>query len=1044
MLSVANLTRQDLGKAASYYGDGADDYYAKEGEAAMWQGEGAERLGLEGEVDRDQFKNLLAGKLPDGSRVNRATRGENTKERIGLDLTFSAPKSVSIQALIGRDPEIIKAHDRAVATAVAEAEKRAMARRKVGGKAVIEHTANLVVAKFRHETSRELDPQLHTHAVVMNLTQRADGEWRALKNDDIVKQLKYLGSVYQAELAVELQGLGYQLRQEKDGTWELAHISRDQLAEFSRRSQQIEERLAAKGITRDEATAAEKQAATMQTRAKKEPHADRDAIFEDWTRRAKDLNIDFSRREWQADHGHERTEPGKEMGKDRAPERDRERDSSSDPRRPSTDAKGGDEKGRGRDADSGRSAPEAEQGEADPGQNPGRGKARTSGLRRPNEEAARLAVRYAVNHLTERESIMRESDLKRVALTHALGAARMTDIEREIKEQTGKGFLLRESAVYRPIDQVGKADSHTRSGWIEQLVKGGMTKQAAQLRVDEGISSGRLQTTDARLSTQTAVKREKAILAIERVGRGAVTPALTKDQLTAALQGTRLNDGQRASAELILTTPNRVVGVQGLAGTGKSFMLTEASRQLVKEGFDVKVLAPYGSQVKDLRKSQLDARTLASFLKGDRHIGTLNDKSVIVLDEAGIVPARLMERLMKVVEQKGARLVLLGDTEQTKAIEAGRPFAQLQASGMALSQMAEIQRQKSPELKRAVELAASGRSADSIKEVKQVHEVKDPHERRAALVAAFIEQPPQDRENALIITGTNDARREINQRLRDEFGTAGKGHEHEVLLRMDSTQAERRFSRNYAVGDVIQPEKDYANGMKRGDTYRVLDTGPGNVLTVASVEDPTKTIAFSPLTHTKISVYKAEKLEFSVGDQVRITRNDAAQDLANGDRFRVVEVTPTSLVLDDGGKRVELATDKPLHVDHAYVSTVHGSQGLTCDRVFYEADSSSRTTARDVYYVAISRARQEAVIFTDDLSKLPRAIARENIKGAALDLRRDRYVATPRNRAQQLGAKPPRAAGYQSQRGRPAPAAAKPTRDRARGTERQKGPELGG
>ncbi len=99
-------------------------------------------------------------------------------------------------------------------------------------------------------------------------------------------------------------------------------------------------------------------------------------------------------------------------------------------------------------------------------------------------------------------------------------------------------------------------------------------------------------------------------------------------------------------------------------------------------------------------------------------------------------------------------------------------------------------------------------------------------------------------------------------------------------------------------------------------------------------------------------------------------------------------VTPASVTLIDGKRTVELPTDRPLHLDHAYATTVHASQGTTTERVLIDAATRSRTTSQEVYYVAISRARQEARIYTDDLARLPAAIAREHAKHAALDLER--------------------------------------------------------
>ncbi len=920
MIDVTVLTRQDIGSAASYYEDGADDYYAKEGEAKEWQGAGAAELGLSGEIESKRFRELLAGRVAPGLRVSRGSTRNDADERIGIDLTFSAPKSVSMQALIAGDARVIAAHDRAVTAAVRAAEERALARRKVKGRVQVERSGNLIVGKFRHETSRELDPQLHTHAVVMNLTKRSDGEWRALKNDEIVKATRYLGAVYNNELAVELQKAGFELRFGRDGNFELAHISRDQLEVFSQRAKQIEERLAAQGLSRDQASTAQRQLATMKTRARKNV-IDREAVFAEWQARARELGIDFDRREW----------AGRERGR-----------SGVSRDRPATFV--------------------------------------------PAEEAARRAVGYAVNHLTERQAVMGERELIDVAMKHGVGVVRARDIEAEIKRQVQGGHLIREAAVYRPASEAGDGADLTRKAWIDMLAGKGMSRDAARERVDRAIRDGGLMAVEGRYTTQTALEREKRILQIERDGRGNVASVVAAEAARERLADTNLNAGQREAAELMATTTNRVVGVQGFAGTGKSHMLDTAKVLIEDNGYRVRALAPYGSQVKALRELGVPAKTLASFLRGKDK--DLDARTVLVIDEAGVVPTRLMEQTLKLAEAAGARVVLLGDTAQTKAIEAGRPFDQLQAAGMATARMEDIQRQRDPALKAAVELAARGQAGGSLGKIAAVMEIRDDAERRNELVRDFMALPAADRDKTLIVTGLNEARRDINARVREAIGTTGQGREFDTLIRRDTTQAERRFSKNYRIGDVIQPEKNYKTGLQRGELYRVTDTGPGNRLTVAAEDG--RQITFSPMTHTKLSVYQPERAELAKGDIVRITRNDKTLDLATGERMRVAAVEAGKVTLEAGGRRVELPAEKPLHLDHAYATTVHSAQGLTSDRVLIEAQTNSRTTAKDVYYVAISRARHEARIYTNDRAKLPKAIERENRKHAALDLARER------------------------------------------------------
>lgn len=932
MLSHKVLTRSDVGRAASYYEDSADDYYSKEGDASAWQGKGAETLGLDGAVSSERFRELLAGEIKPGAEIIRSDTRKDSNSRIGIDLTFSAPKSVSLQALVGGDGAIIRAHDRAVERAVEAAEQRAQARKKIDGKTQVENTGNLVVAKFRHETSRERDPQLHTHAVVLNMTQRSDGQWRALKNDEIIKMTKYLGAVYRAELASELTKLGYNVRHERDGMFELAHISRPQLEAFSQRSAQIEERLAAKGLTRETATPGEKQQATMESRARKVA-TEREEVFKDWQGRAKDLKIDFERREW---------------------------------------------------AGKGVQGPE------------------TSKHSTPQEFAAdvgaRRSVRWAVNHLTERSAVMNERQLLDTAIKHAVGSARLQDIEAEVKRLNASGYLIRESSLYKPAENAGNETGKTREAWVGELVEKGIDSRAAKERVSMAIERGSLIETEPRYTTQTALERENGVLRIEREGRGALQPVIGADAAKLMLEATNLNPGQRSAAELIATTPNRVVGVQGYAGTGKSHMLETAKAMIEQQGFEVRALAPYGSQVKALRELGVESNTLASFLKAkEKHIDA---RTVLVIDEAGVVPARQMDQVLKLAEKAGARVVLMGDTAQTKAIEAGRPFDQLQAAGMATAKMDEIQRQKDPKLKEAVEHAAKGETKASLDRISTIVEIEQGATRRAAVAADYLKLQPVERDKTIIVSGTNEARREINQLVREGVGTAGKGIQFDTLIRRDTTQAERRFSKYYRVGDVIQPERDYAKtGLKRGELYKIEDTGPGNKLVVSN--DKGERVSINPMQHTKLSVYQPERAELAAGDKVRITRNDAKLDVANGDRFTVERVTTGEVTLRGANRTIKLPADKPLHVDYAYAATVHSSQGLTANRVLIDAQTKSITTAKDVYYVAISRARIEARIYTDSVRDLPKAIARENVKLAALDLERGRRVRQEAERSKE-------------------------------------------
>jgi conjugative relaxase-like TrwC/TraI family protein len=275
--SVSALTSS--AQASSYYE--ADDYYAEGGlSPSQWQGQGAEALGLSGDVDRDQFRALLDGRI--GDQQLGTFRDGQLEHRPGWDVTLSAPKSVSIMAEVAGDRRLIAAHGEAVQTAMAHVERHMAATRiRDGGTVAREATGNLVIASFQHGTSRAQDPQLHTHNVIMNATQGEDGAWRSLEPRAIYQLQKQIGAIYRQELALKVRELGYDIEAGKESMFEIRGISAAVIEAFSTRSAEIEAALGERGTSRDAASALEKQMATLDTREAKVA-ADHASLVADW------------------------------------------------------------------------------------------------------------------------------------------------------------------------------------------------------------------------------------------------------------------------------------------------------------------------------------------------------------------------------------------------------------------------------------------------------------------------------------------------------------------------------------------------------------------------------------------------------------------------------------------------------------------------------------------------------------------------------------------------------------------------------------------
>lgn len=851
MLSISNVSNSS---AASSYYEQADDYYSKDRSPSVWSGQAAAVLGLSGEVKAEDFRAMLDGKLPNGEEVHHAADGH----RGGTDLTFSAPKSVSMQSLIGNDTRLLAAHETAVERALQYAESIAACRVTERGEVSKVITGNLAVAQFRHDLSRSADPQLHTHCVVLNVTQRADGQWRAVDNQSFYNNKMLTGAYYRSELAKEVQALGYGVRvTHGDGRFELSHIKPSQIEEFSSRSRMIEEALKAQGLRREDISAQKLQTVALQTRERK-TDIDRAILQAEWQDRSRQAGLNF---------GHHR-------------------------------------------------------------------EVRMPDAVRYAERAAE-AVAYASAHLTEREAVVRNTDLMRAALERGTGQTDLAAIRLAIKNAVVRGELIQKA---------------------EQI------------------------------TTPAAQQREREILGMEAAGRNQTAPIMSREAVDSVLAATTLNAGQRDMVRQTLTTENRITGVQGMAGTGKTTALRVA--RVLAEDRDIKLVgvAPSASAARELSGSGIPSQTLAA-LAHSKYAG-LDSKTLVVVDEAGMVSAKDMHALLAAVEKNQASVLLVGDTRQLKAVEAGKPFAQLQAAGMTTAHLDEIQRQKTPGLKEAVELAARGEVGASLAKLEtrivEIDYHRDRHQRMAADYAVLSSEA---RAKTLIVAGTNNNRQAINTEVRKAIGMAGKGETFTTLIRKDLSEAQSLRSVSYQPGDVVRADKNYKTlGMERGDMAHVVEGRPG-VVTLKRADGAR--VEWHPVNQLNMSAYTEGQRELAAGDLVRFTENNHQQGIVNGERATVVshdaEAHRLTVEKSDGTHQF-LDSDKPLHLDYGYCQTVHSAQGQTCERVMIEVEASGTVGGESLYYVAISRAEHEVTIYTDDKGSLPEAMTRTDEKSAALDL----------------------------------------------------------
>ena len=848
-------------QAVSYYE--ADDYYAAEGDErcpSAWFGRGAEAAGLGGEVDRNAFRDALEGRLPGGVALAGGQHGER---RAGWDCTFSAPKSVSLQALVGGDDRLVKAHEAAVRDALTYLERELAGYREThAGETIHIASDRILAAQFRHEVSRGLDPQLHTHAVLINAVQRADGAWRCLDARQLYAEQMAVGAVYRASLAERARHLGYEIRVEHaDGRFELAHIARSQLEPFSSRRADIEEALRQRGRHLEEASPRERELAALITRHVKEEFV-RSTLLLEWEKRARDAGINF--------------EP---------------------------------------------IAPAALSAEE-------------------RQTLIIAATDFAVAHETERSCVVTRHALIGAALGYAGGLASIDEVQRELDSRVEAGVLIREDNQYTTAD---------------------------------------------------AQATEREMLRIAADGRGAMVPVLSQRWFV-EMDDSPLNAGQREAARHILTAIDRVIGVNGWAGTGKTTLLTHVVEIATERGYRVLGVAPSAAAARELERAGVNGETIAAFLS---RTPSLDANTIVVVDEAGMVGVRDMQGVLCHIEAAGARAVLVGDVGQLKAVSAGAPFEQLQANGLATVHLTEIVRQRDPNLGAAVERAAAKDIRTALSKLAgRTEEIAQADRRWQRIARHFSLLTPEQRANTLVLTGTRRARDEINAEIRRMTGIAGTGKEFHILRPLNLTQAETRSTAMYRPGLVVVPHKNYrALGLVRGDQAEVVGVANGRVELRRSCGD---TVSWQPATAPKVGVFERVAVELAEGDRVRVTANDHGHALANGEFSTIVAINTEMKCLtiaSSDGSEVVIPTDRALHLEHGYASTVHSVQGATSDRVIIDACSRSASAHASSFYVAISRARDEAWIYTDDREGLPFSMSRDDRKSMALDVGKDSQMA---------------------------------------------------
>jgi conjugative relaxase-like TrwC/TraI family protein len=872
------------------------NYWSQRGViAGEWQGRLAGQFGLAGTVSAEDFARLSQGQHPQtGEQLVRQrasyeyqdTEGKTVKtmeHRAGWDATFSAPKSVSLTALVGGDNRVREAHRESVRIALEQLEHYTQAR--IGGNHPPETTGKLIAAKFEHDTARPVDgyvaPQLHTHAVVFNVTERDNGQPRAIQPQSLFASQQFATAIYQSELTYKLRQFGYEITTGRSGAPEIKGYTQEYLDASSPRSQQIREYLERTGRSGKEAA----EIAAHSTRDRKEIHSPGEVMA--------------AHRKLAADFGNQ----------------------------------------------------------------------------------AEAVVRAACERSQHQEKPVNSFDRVRESLTFS----RDKNFEREA--------VVDERALIR---------DGLRRGMGE------VTHTQVRANLEARLASGEFQVVERlrgvpgrQFTTAKTIEAEHEIIRRMREGQNHVEPVLSRPHAIAvADQYPHLKQAQKSVAEDVLSSPDRIQGVQGFAGAGKTTTLTVIRSAAEKQGYQVEGFAPTSRAARQLKEAGIEAGTLQGFLARSANPDLPEQKHFYLVDESSLASTN---QIREFFSRLGAddRVLLIGDIRQHQGVDAGRPFEQLQEAGMRTGKLDEIVRQQDPALKSAVEMLATGQvsaALDALQQQGRVTEIPNAEERIRAIAKSYVESP----ENTLIVSPDNASRRQLNVAVRQELKATGtvapEDHTFRVLVqRQDMTGAERSWASHYEIDDVVRYTRgSKAIGIEAAAYASVVAINPAaNQLTVEKANKELAT--YDPRRLTGVSVYREIDRQFSVGDRVQFTAPDKSLGVANRDLAVIESIAPDGQVTArlDNNRQTEFDARDHRHFDHGYAVTSHSSQGLTAERVLVHADTSVHPDLLNSRfgYVSISRASHEATLFTDDMAKLAPQLGVDTSKTSALEINQASSVA---------------------------------------------------
>ncbi|NJM50239.1 MAG: relaxase domain-containing protein [Sphingomonadales bacterium] len=859
------------------------------------------------------------------------------RQKLGTELIFSAPKSVSILAVTHGDDRLVKAWRDSVASSLAYIEKNyAQAKISDRGNVTYEKTGNLAMTRVTHGYDDAGRPHLHDHVSIANITKTADGTWRALDNRMIWRDSALMSSAQLQDFANRIRPLGYELRQNEDKRgWDIAAVPRDVVLANSPRGRDIKEEAEGKGNYGAE------RIARYDTRSNVGKKFDADVLNSENKAFDKANGFDGAKAVSDAIKSAEKSEPATSFaGKVRQ-----------------TITQSYKEMVAKHDA-----AYEAKI--ADSPYLPKNIKAHT---RSTAEMKAAVALASGIAHKEQFEAAFKEREAFRFALDQNIPGVTLEMLKERMNQLKSDGLI---------VDGVSEA-----KGMPAQYIT---TKDAL--------------ATESKIIANIEEQRGKAEPFMEKKDvEKALEPHLRVDGKTGEVM--QLKSEQMSAASLILTSRDRYVNIQGFSGTGKTTMLGPVFEALKDQGHKVMGIGPDTRTVEEMKGVGVDTRTNASFFiqfdaakESPQKLAEMRAEysgALMIMDEASKASNKDMLALTEAQKALGIeKVVTIGDKGQKQSVLAGKAFEVVQTIKTAHEKLTDVVRHSNNDIKRYNEHIRDGRVDEAFAAIRDNFVVNEKYLESAT--KSYMEKTQEERAGYYLITVGNKDRETINsmvQKERLERGEiTGPAIQHKIHEQKVLSDQQLRMATSYNPGDKMEVHKQSRSlGLSRGD-YTVTSS---DHISRVTVQDSKGTLhSFDPrkIQSNNISRPGQDKRGDSItlstekttalhaGDIVRFNRNLKEEKIINGDIATVKSI-------DEKGITYAMGKDREVTLEHGhsqnnkltlgYALNVDKVQGGSKLGAIMAAGSKSplQASLRDMY-VGPTRAIAKLEIHTNSVEQL--------------------------------------------------------------------------